>query len=66
MSHDSDGFNRWDAGQSLIDIMREMIQNHQQGDVLRVDQRLIVAFRKVLLDKSLDQAMVATYARVAL
>ncbi|MCP5215124.1 MAG: aminopeptidase N [Pseudomonadales bacterium] len=60
MSHDSDGFNRWDAGQKLaIDIMREMIQNHQQGDVLRVDQRLIVAFRKVLLDKSLDQAMVA-------
>ena len=60
MQHDSDGFNRWDAGQQLsVQVLQELIGQHQQGKALQMDQRLITALRSVLSDESLDQAMVA-------
>ena len=60
MQHDSDGFNRWDAGQQLsVQVLQELIAQHQQGQALHMDQRLITALRSVLSDESLDQAMVA-------
>eukprot|EP01132_Coremiostelium_polycephalum_P016307 gene16307-19616_t len=60
MQHDSDGFNRWDAGQQLsVQVLQELIAQHQQGKALVLDQRLITALRSVLSDESLDQAMVA-------
>ncbi|MCF7981335.1 MAG: aminopeptidase N [Pseudomonadales bacterium] len=60
MSHDGDGFNRWDAGQKLsIDIIQEMIQAYQSGNDLLLDERLLVALKKVIQDESLDKAMVA-------
>lgn len=32
MQHDSDGFNRWDAGQQLsVQVLQELIGQHQQG-----------------------------------
>ncbi|WP_122698034.1 DUF3458 domain-containing protein, partial [Pseudomonas viridiflava] len=35
MQHDSDGFNRWDAGQQLsVQVLQEMIAQHQQGQAL--------------------------------
>lgn len=60
MSHDRDGFNRWDAGQKLaIDILQEMIQAHREGRTVEPDQRLISAYRTVLQDEKLDKAMLA-------
>ena len=60
MQHDSDGFNRWDAGQQLsVQVLQELIGQHQAGQPLKLDQRLIDALRTVLNDESLDQAMVA-------
>ncbi|MCP1624590.1 aminopeptidase N [Pseudomonas nitroreducens] len=60
MQHDEDGFNRWEAGQQLsVQVLQELIGQHQRGDKLVLDERLITAFRTLLLDTGLDQAMVA-------
>ncbi|WP_028239319.1 aminopeptidase N [Stutzerimonas azotifigens] len=60
MQHDSDGFNRWEAGQQLaVQVLQEMIGQHQRGEALSMDTRLVDALRTVLEDGSLDQAMVA-------
>ncbi|WP_122550566.1 aminopeptidase N [Pseudomonas viridiflava] len=60
MQHDSDGFNRWDAGQQLsVQVLQEMIAQYQQGQALVMDQRLVTALGTVLADEQLDQAMVA-------
>ncbi|MDD0842632.1 aminopeptidase N [Pseudomonas sp. Gutcm_11s] len=60
MQHDSDGFNRWEAGQQLsVQVLQELIGQHQRGEQLVLDQRLVEAFRTLLADESLDQAMVA-------
>ncbi|WP_313117460.1 aminopeptidase N [Ectopseudomonas guguanensis] len=60
MQHDSDGFNRWEAGQQLsVQVLQELIGQHQRGEALVLDQRLVTALRTLLEDESLDQAMVA-------
>ncbi len=60
MQHDSDGFNRWDAGQQLsVQVLQELIGQYQQGQPLVLDQRLVTALGTVLADTSLDQAMIA-------
>ncbi|SFM14736.1 aminopeptidase N [Marinobacter zhejiangensis] len=56
MSHDSDGFNRWDAGQQLaVDVIRSLMD----GENGAVDERLVDAYRVLLNDPALDQALVA-------
>jgi aminopeptidase N len=60
MQHDADGFNRWEAGQQLsVQVLQELIGQHQRGETLQLDQRLVSALRSVLENASLDQAMVA-------
>ena len=60
MQHDSDGFNRWEAGQQLsVQVLQELIGQHQRGEALKLDQRLITALGTVLGNQSLDPAMVA-------
>ncbi len=60
MQHDSDGFNRWEAGQQLsVQVLRELIGQQQQGEPLLLDPRLIAALRTVLENDALDPAMVA-------
>ncbi|WP_207061960.1 aminopeptidase N [Motiliproteus sp. SC1-56] len=60
MSHDSDGFNRWDAGQQLaVAIIEELIVDYRAGRELKLDQRLVQAYRQLLADTGLDPAMVA-------
>ncbi|MDZ3990643.1 aminopeptidase N [Pseudomonas sp. Teo4] len=60
MQHDSDGFNRWEAGQQLsVQVLQELIGQHQRGEALKLDQRLITALGTVLSNESLDPAMVA-------
>ena len=60
MQHDSDGFNRWETGQQLsVQVLQEMIGQHQRSEALQLDQRLVEALRSLLEDESLDPAMVA-------
>jgi len=67
MSHDSDGFNRWEAGQRLaVDVIQEVVQQIQAGATVSVDARLISAFDANLsqaiegdAEPSLDKAMIA-------
>lgn len=60
MRNDSDGFIRWDAAQQLgVQILNEMMAAIQNNKQATVDKRLIAAYRSILLDESLDKAMVA-------
>ena len=60
MQHDADGFNRWEAGQQLsVQVLQELIGQHQRGEPLAMDERLTEALRNVLQDETLDPAMVA-------
>jgi len=55
LAHDSDPFNRWDAGQELAkQVLLELVADHARGRGLVLDPRLIAAFERVLLDESLD------------
>ncbi|MDE1465014.1 aminopeptidase N [Spartinivicinus poritis] len=59
-SHDSDGFNRWEAGQQLaVDILEELAEKARQSQSLTLDDRLIQAYRAVLQDEQLDPAVAA-------
>ncbi|MDC0067629.1 aminopeptidase N [Gammaproteobacteria bacterium] len=67
MSHDSDGFNRWEAGQRLaVDVIQEVVGQIEAGETPCVDERLIRAFDVNLTqavvgdrDPALDKAMIA-------
>jgi aminopeptidase N len=64
MSHDADGFVRWDAGQQLaLQVITECMQQRSEGKPFDMDQRLVLAYEHVLRssldDPSLDKAMVA-------
>ncbi|KPQ27254.1 MAG: aminopeptidase N [Marinobacter excellens HL-55] len=57
MSHDPDGFNRWDAGQRLaVDVIQSLLGAAKDDSV---EPRLIEAYRHLLNDSELDQALVA-------
>ena len=57
MSHDPDGFNRWDAGQRLaVDVIQSLVGAPEKAEV---EPRLAAAYRKLLNDASMDQALVA-------
>jgi aminopeptidase N len=60
MQHDTDGFNRWDAGQNLaLDVIYQIMQQLAEGDEPTVDARLITAYRTVLKRDDIDYSMLA-------
>ena len=60
MQHDTDGFNRWDAGQNLaLDVIYQIMQQIAEGDEPTVDARLITAYRTVLKRDDIDYSMLA-------
>lgn len=60
MQHDSDGFNCWDAGQRLaLDVIDDVMSQIKQGNKPQVDERLIVAYKRILQRGDLDDAMLA-------
>jgi aminopeptidase N len=64
MSHDSDGFVRWEAGQQLaLEVINEGLEAWRTQKPISVDPRLVTAFKTVLEvslnDAGLDKAMVA-------
>ncbi|QJD58605.1 aminopeptidase N [Pseudomonas sp. gcc21] len=63
--HDPDGFNRWEAAQSLaVDVLQGLVEIHQAGRPLLLDQRLLEVYRSVLTNEALDPAMVAEIIRL--
>ena len=61
MKNDSDGFNRWDAGQTLsVKILQGLIKDCQNGLPLVVPESYIEAFRQILCNDSLDKAMICS------
>ncbi len=60
LAHDSDTFNRWEAGQRLmLDLMSEHLRHHQAGRALVLDPTLAPALRAVLDDADRDPAFAA-------
>ena len=57
MAHDSDPFNRWEAGQRLATRqLLALVESIQMGQLPSVDSYVLEAFRQVLRDETLDPA----------
>ncbi|MCW8127794.1 aminopeptidase N [Microbulbifer halophilus] len=60
MRSDSDEFNRWDAGQRLaFAALEQLQQDFRAGRTLELQPELVDAYRSVLANRELDQALVA-------
>jgi aminopeptidase N len=60
LAHDSDPFNRWEAGQRLVlNLILSGVQEFRTGREFEVPERLIRAFAKVLADGPADPAFAA-------
>ena len=60
MANDSDGFNRWDAAQTLSRrVLLSLVAAHQAGDRMIVPEGLVDAFRGVLLSQSVAPGLAA-------
>ena len=58
--HDSDAFNRWEAGQRLFTrTLLAMTSSVRAKQTLKPDKTIIVAVQRILSDKSLDAAFKA-------
>ncbi|MDR9438228.1 MAG: aminopeptidase N [Halomonas sp.] len=59
-AHDSDGFNRWDAGQRLALLaLDDLIAAHRNGVEKVMDPRVVEAFRALLAAETDDKAVLA-------
>lgn len=59
-AHDSDEFNRWEAGQTLaMNTLLGLVENIQNNKVLSIEYNIINAFRNTLLHPDLDKALIA-------
>ena len=60
LTHDSDGFNRWDAGQRLAMLaLDDLIAAHRNGVEKVMDSRVIDAYRTLLTSNTDDKAVLA-------
>lgn len=60
LAHDSDAFNRWDAGQQLaLQQIMQGIAAYQKHQPMIFDAEFISALRDMLLDTKLDKALQA-------
>ena len=60
LTHDSDGFNRWDAGQRLALLaLDDLIAAHRNGVEKVMDSRVVEAFRTLLTSSMDDKAVLA-------
>jgi len=60
LAHDSDEFNRWDAGQQLAlqELLRQ-IRAHQAGEPLPEPVALTAALAKAMADRGIDKMLLA-------
>lgn len=59
-AHDSDEFNRWEAGQSLaMNTLLELVNNIKDNKPLIISENIISAYRNTLTNKNLDKALIS-------
>ncbi|MDH5660644.1 MAG: aminopeptidase N [Gammaproteobacteria bacterium] len=59
-AHDSDEFNRWEAGQTLaMNTLLGLVNNIQNNQTLALNTGIINAFRNTLTNSDLDKALIA-------
>lgn len=62
LQHDSDGFNRWEAGQQLaLQVIEEVVGQIYDTDEPMLDTRLVEVFAALLKQNDLDPAMLAEF-----
>jgi aminopeptidase N len=60
LRHDSDPFNRWEAGQRLaVKQMKRLIEAHRGHQALLIDEPVMDALGQLLKDTDVDQALLA-------
>jgi aminopeptidase N len=60
MAHESDEFNRWDAGQELSTrLILKLVKNIQQGQPLDLPDYYIDACGKIINDRATDKSLIA-------
>jgi aminopeptidase N len=60
MAHDTDEFNRWDAGQRLAErVITRLMADYRDGRPLQLDEGLLAAYRKLLEDPGADRRLLA-------
>ena len=60
MAHETDDFNRWEAGQQLSTrIILSMVDSINEGKELLLPDYYVAACQKTLLDQTLDKALIA-------
>ncbi|MCP3668206.1 MAG: aminopeptidase N [Gammaproteobacteria bacterium] len=60
MAHDSDDFNRWDAGQTLAQrLILNMVDEREKGQKMTVPTGFVAAVAQILNDKECDKALLA-------
>jgi aminopeptidase N len=60
LTHDSDPFNRWDAGQKFItNLINTLIEQSQENRSFEVGGGFSSAFKNTILDPELDNALIA-------
>ncbi|KAI8569628.1 hypothetical protein RHMOL_Rhmol02G0292600 [Rhododendron molle] len=60
LAHDSDEFNRWEAGQILgRKLMLSLVADFQQNKPLALNPQFVHGFRCILQDSSLDKEFIA-------
>ncbi|WP_017430675.1 aminopeptidase N [Vreelandella jeotgali] len=65
LTHDSDGFNRWEASQRLAMLaLNDLIAAHRNGVEKVMDNRLVEAYRPLLTSRSDDKAVLAEMLRL--
>ena len=65
MAHDSDPFNRWDAGETLAaELLLELAAQAGRGEALVLDEQFSEAFGRLLADDSIDGSFKALALRL--
>jgi len=60
MAHDSDPFNRWDAGQQVAEaLLLQWVVEIQQGETPEIDEAWLVAMGRVIREGAVDSAFTA-------
>ncbi len=60
MAHETDDFNRWEAGQQLSSrLILSMVESIKTGEALTLPDYYVSACKKILLNKKLDKALIA-------
>ena len=60
LRHDTDAFNRWEAGQQLAtQIALDLVQKYRNNETVEVNSHFLAALHNTLCDGELDKALIA-------